>query len=73
MANAIVYGPHSFSDEKLSVKFQFGNETYFMSFVTIIATGNGTEGSNFHVWNKTWVYDHEGMQLYQSIDSLPTQ
>ncbi len=28
---------------------KFGNETHFLSFATIIATRNGTEGSNFHV------------------------
>ena len=27
----------------------FGNEVHFMSFAAIIATRNGTEGSNFHI------------------------
>ncbi len=28
---------------------KFGNETHFLSFAAIVATRNGTEGSNFHV------------------------
>ena len=28
---------------------KFGNEMHFMSFAAIIATRNGTEGSNFHI------------------------
>ncbi len=28
---------------------KFGNETHFLSFVAIVATKNGTEGSNFNV------------------------
>ena len=28
---------------------KFGNEMHFMSFAAIIATKNGTEGSNFYV------------------------
>ncbi len=28
---------------------KFGNDTHFLSFVAIVATRNGTEGSNFHV------------------------
>ena len=28
---------------------KFGNEMHFLSFVAIVATRNGTEGSNFHV------------------------
>ncbi len=27
---------------------KFGNETHFLSFAAIVATRNGTEGSNFH-------------------------
>ena len=30
---------------------KFGNEAHFMSFAPIIATRNGTEGSNFHIRN----------------------
>ena len=30
---------------------KFGNEAHFMSFAAIIATRNGTEGSNFHIRN----------------------
>ena len=30
---------------------KFGNEAHFLSFAAIIATRNGIEGSNFHVWN----------------------
>ena len=30
---------------------KFGNEAHFMSFAAIIATKNGTEGSNFHIRN----------------------
>ena len=30
---------------------KFGNETHFLSFAAIVATRNGTEGSNFHVRN----------------------
>ena len=29
--------------------FKFGNETHFLSFAAIVATRNGTEGSNVHV------------------------
>ncbi len=28
---------------------KFGNDTHFLSFAAIVATRNGTEGSNFHV------------------------
>ncbi len=28
---------------------KFGNETHFLFFAAIVATRNGTEGSNFHV------------------------
>ena len=28
---------------------KFGNETHLLSFAAIVATRNGTEGSNFHV------------------------
>ena len=28
---------------------KFGNETHFLSFAAIVATRNGTEGSNIHV------------------------
>ena len=28
---------------------KFGNETHFLSFASIVATRNGTQGSNFHV------------------------
>jgi hypothetical protein len=30
---------------------KFGNEAHFMSFAAIIASRNGTEGSNFHIRN----------------------
>jgi hypothetical protein len=30
---------------------KFGNEAHFTSFAVIIAARNGTEGSNFHIWN----------------------
>ncbi len=30
---------------------KFGNETHFLCFAAIVATRNGTEGSNFHVGN----------------------
>ena len=30
---------------------KFGNKTHFMSFAAIIATRNGTEGSNFLIRN----------------------
>ena len=30
---------------------KFGNEAHFMSFAAIIATRNGTDGSNFHIRN----------------------
>ena len=30
---------------------KFGNEAHFVSFAAIIATRNGTEGSNFHIRN----------------------
>lgn len=29
----------------------FKNKAHFMSFSAIVATQNGTEGSNFHIWN----------------------
>jgi hypothetical protein len=28
---------------------KFGNKAHFMSFATVIAARNGTEGSNFHI------------------------
>ena len=28
---------------------KFGNETHFVSFAAIVASRNGTEGSNFHI------------------------
>jgi hypothetical protein len=28
---------------------KFGNERHFMSFAAIVASRNGTEGSNFHI------------------------
>ena len=38
---------YSFTLRVLSSMFR--NETHFMSFAAIVATGNGTEGSNCHV------------------------
>ena len=35
---------------------KFGNETHFLSFLAIVGTRNGTEGSNFHVRN---AYDYQ--------------
>ena len=39
----------TFVDPKGVYDSRFGNETHFLSFAAIVATRNGTEGSNFHV------------------------
>ena len=41
----------SFINAKRVNSNKLGNETHFMSFVAIIATRNGIEGSDFHVRN----------------------
>ena len=41
----------TFINAKRMDSAKFGNEAHFMSFAAIIATRNGTEGSNFHIRN----------------------
>ena len=46
---------------------KFGNEAHFMSFAAIIATRNGTEGSNFHIRNTmTAIDDPETSSIFSN-------
>ena len=51
---------------------KFGNEAHFMSFAAIIATRNGTEGSNFHIIHcKADCFEHTNLiKLVVFIESF---